>query len=183
MADEKRLIPKELVAVDSFRRDLSMFLGLSLKQLDEMSSIGDSAVGYSATQSIELANAASLSVESARRALRVTRYLYERCHDFSIDPVDAATELVRVATDLDLTEDIETKKSSLQRLMALKDHYEAGSYAESRGDIGRRTLRGNRCGLGYSTDISPTNKPDNQKDSGFNNGRILARQRGSTPRS
>jgi hypothetical protein len=55
MTDEKRLIPKELVAVDSFRRDLGMFLGLSLEQLDQLSSIGDSAVGYSATQSMELA--------------------------------------------------------------------------------------------------------------------------------
>lgn len=37
-----------------------------------------------------------------------------------------------MASDLDLTEDIETKKSALQGLVSLKDHYEAGSYAESR---------------------------------------------------
>jgi hypothetical protein len=81
---------------------------------------------------MEFAKAASLSVEIARRTLRVTRYLYERCRDSSIDPVDAAAELVRMASDLDLTEDIETKESALQRLMSLNDHYEAGSYAESR---------------------------------------------------
>lgn len=141
MEEFKSLIPENILGLDSFRRDFEVFLSLSKEQLLQLNSIADSPDGFVAhVQTVKFAEQSSLPFEKARASLLVGGYLYRRCREDKISPDDATRELSKISSILGI--DISGKESALRSLLAVKDSYEAGRYADSRGvDVGYHFMR------------------------------------------
>ncbi len=140
MKESKDIIPGYILSLDSFRRDLEALLGLSEEQLLQLDSIADSPDGFSTdVQTVKFAEQASLPFDKARASLSVAGYFYRRCREDDISSDDAIRQLSKIASMLGI--DISGKESALRRLLALKDSYETGRYAESRAvDVGNHFM-------------------------------------------
>lgn len=150
MKEHRSLVPGHILSLDRFRRDLEILLRLSKDQLLQLTSIADSPDGFATdVQTVKFVEQSSLPFDEARKSLVVAGYLYNKCRDDHISPEDATTELSKIASTLGI--DISGKESTFRSLLAVKDSYEVGRYAERRGvDVGAHFMN-----IDGSWDIRP----------------------------